>query len=286
MTKYWLNNFQIDDFIISALKEDMYFGDITTDAICADLGHKEFNVALTTRADGILCGRNVFERVFRLLCDDKVKINFYFDDGDVIKKGDKVATVAGDAHSILTGERLALNFVQKMSGIATYTRKFQDLISEYGVKIVDTRKNTPNFRLFEKYSVKVGGNYLHRFNLSDCVMLKDNHIALYGGSITEAVKEVRKHISHAHKIEIECDTFEQVQEALDNNVDIIMLDNMNCEQMKKACELINKRAIVEASGCVTLDNVKEIAQTGVDVISTSAIVMKAPTLDLAFDYND
>ena len=285
MTKFWLNNFQIDDFIISALKEDMYFGDITTDAICADLEDSEFNIALTTRADGVLCGKSVFERVFKLLCDDKVQIQFYFEDGDVIKKGDKIASITGDAHSILTGERLALNFVQKMSGIATYTRKFQDLISQYDVRIVDTRKNTPNFRLFEKYAVKVGGNYLHRFNLSDCVMLKDNHIALYGGSITRAVREVRKHLSHAHKIEIECDTLDQVKEAIENKVDIIMLDNMTNDQMREACKFINKRAIVEASGCVTFDNVESIAQTGVDVISTSAIVMKAPTLDLAFDYN-
>ena len=286
MTKYWLNNFAIDDFIISALKEDMYFGDITTDAICANLDdEKEFNICLKTRTDGVLCGRSVFERVFKLLCDDKVKIDFFFNDGDLIKKGDKVATIKGDARSILTGERLALNFVQKMSGIATYTRKFQDIVSKYNVRVVDTRKNTPNFRLFEKYSVKVGGNYLHRFNLSDCVMLKDNHIALYGGSITKAVQEVRKNLSHAHKIEIECDTIEQVKEALANNVDIIMLDNMTCEQMSEACKLINKKAIVEASGCVNFDNVEDIAKTGVDVISTSAIVMKAPTLDLAFDYN-
>ena len=285
MTKYWLNNFAIDDFIISALKEDMYFGDITTDAICANLDRVDFNVSLKTRTDGVLCGKQVFERVFKLLCDNKVKIQFYFEDGDIIKAGDRVASISGDAHSILTGERLALNFVQKMSGIATYTRKFQDLISKYNVSIVDTRKNTPNFRLFEKYSVKVGGNKLHRFNLSDCVMLKDNHIALYGGSITRAVKEVRNHLSHAHKIEVECDTLEQVKEALYNKVDIIMLDNMTCEQMCEACKLINKQAIVEASGCVTFDNVEDIARTGVDVISTSAIVMKAPTLDLAFDYN-
>lgn len=284
MTKYWLNNFAIDDFIISALKEDMYFGDITTDAICANLDEKQFSIILKTRQDGVLCGKNVFERVFKLLCDDKVKIEFFFEDGDEIKAGDKIASIVGDARYILTGERLALNFVQKMSGIATYTRKFQNLISKYNVRIVDTRKNTPNFRLFEKYSVKVGGNYLHRFNLSDCVMLKDNHIALYGGSITRAVSEIRKHLSHAHKIEIECDTLEQVREAIENKVDIIMLDNMTCEQMKEACDFINKRAIVEASGCVTFDNVESIAQTGVDVISTSAIVMKAPTLDLAFDY--
>ena len=232
-----------------------------------------------------MCGRNVFERVFHLLAGDKVKIDFYFDDGDEIVKDDKIAKISGDARYILTGERLALNFVQKMSGIATYTRKFQNIISQYSAKIVDTRKNTPNFRLFEKYSVKVGANAVHRFNLSDCVMLKDNHIALYGGSITKAVQEVRKTLSHAHKIEVECDTKEQVIEALENNVDIIMLDNMTCEQMKECVEIINKKAIVEASGCVTFENVEEIAKTGVDIISTSAIVMKAPTLDLAFDYN-
>ncbi len=285
MTKYWLNDFAIEDFIKSALKEDFYYGDITTDAVCQNIENPQFVVYLTTRADGVLCGRPIFEKIFEILAKDDVKADFYFSDGDFIKKGDKIAKISGDARYILTGERLALNFVQKLSGIATYTRKFQSLVDKYGVRVVDTRKNTPNFRLFEKYAVKVGGNYLHRFNLSDCVMLKDNHIALLGGSITNAVECIRKNLSHAHKIEVECDTLEQVKEALDCNVDIIMLDNMNCEQMKKSCEIINKKAIVEASGCVTLDNIEEIASTGVDVISTSAIVMKAPTLDLAFDYN-
>ena len=285
MTKYLLNNFAIDDFIISALKEDMYYGDITTDAICTNLENPEFKVDLKTRADGILCGKNVFLRVFELLAGDKVEIEFYFNDGDKIKSGDKIAQIKGDARFILEGERLALNFIQKMSGIATYTRKFQEKVDKYGVKVVDTRKNTPNFRLFEKYSVMVGGKCVHRFNLSDCVMLKDNHIALYKGSIKKAVEEIRKSLSHSHKIEVECDTKEQVQEALDSKVDIIMLDNMSVDLMKECCNLINKKAIVEASGCVTLDNIEGIAQTGVDIISTSAIVMKAPTLDLAFDYN-
>ncbi len=284
MTNYWLNNFAIDDFIISALKEDLYYGDITTDAICATLDDPQFEVYLTTRSNGVLCGSNVFERVFKLLADEKVKIEFYFKDGDLINAKDKIAKITGDARFILTGERLALNFVQKMSGIATYTRKFQEKINKYNSFVVDTRKNTPNFRLFEKYAVKVGANKLHRFNLSDCVMLKDNHIALYGGSITRAVEEVRKQISHAHKIEVECDTIEQVEEALKNKVDIIMLDNMSVEQMKKCCEIIKNAAIVEASGCVTLENIEQIAQSGVDVISTSSIVMRAPTLDLAFDY--
>ena len=284
MKQYWLNNFAIDDFITSALKEDMYYGDITTDSVCANLVNPSFELYLTTRGDGVLCGKDVFNRVFKILCDDKVQIKFYFKDGDEIKKGDKIARITGDARFILTGERLALNFVQKMSGIATYTRKFQNKAQKYGAKVVDTRKNTPNFRIFEKYAVKVGGNFVHRFNLSDCVMLKDNHIALLGGSITNAVDAVRSVISHAHKIEVECDTKEQVIEALANNVDIIMLDNMPLELMSECVKIVNKQAIVEASGCVTLDNVEEIAKTGVDIISTSAIVTKAPTLDLAFDY--
>ena len=270
MTKFWLNNFTIDDYIKNALNEDMYYGDITTDSVVASLNNPKFEVVLATRSNGVLCGRNVFERVFEIVAGDKVSVEFYFNDGDEIKKGDKIALVKGDARLILMGERLALNFIQKMSGIATFSRKFAKKVEKYNVRIVDTRKNTPNFRLFEKYSATVGANYVHRFNLSDCVMLKDNHIALLGGSITNAVKEVRKTLSHAHKIEVDC-------------VDIIMLDNMNCYEMSECVKLIDKRAIVEASGCVTYDNLESIAQTGVDVISTSAIIMKAPTLDLGFD---
>jgi len=284
MTQYWLDNFQIDDYIISALKEDLYYGDITTDSICSSLKNPQFKVNLCARKEGVLAGKRVFERVFELLANNNVKVDFNFNDGEEFKTGDILAHIEGNARYILTGERLALNFIQKMSGIATYTRQFQNKISKYNVKIVDTRKNTPNFRLFEKYSVKVGCNHLHRFNLSDCVMLKDNHIALYNGSITKAVNEVRKTLSHAHKIEVECDKIEQVQEALENNVDIIMLDNMTTDEMKKCCQLINKKAIIEASGCVSLENIEEIAQTGVDIISTSAIIMKAQTIDLGFDY--
>ncbi len=284
MSNYSLENFVIDDYIKSALKEDMFWGDITTDAILYNEGKNEFELFLSTRQDGILAGIHVFKRVFELLSGDEVKIELYFKDGDTIKKGDKLAKLKGNAGYILKGERLALNFVQKISGIATYTRQFYDIAKKYNVKITDTRKNTPNFRLFEKYGVIIGGHYLHRFNLSDCVMLKDNHIAFLGGSITSAVKKVRENLSHAHKIEVECDTIEQVKEALLNNVDIIMLDNMSLDKMKECTKLVNKKAIVEASGCVTLENVEEIAKTGVDVISTSAIVMKAQPLDLGFDY--
>lgn len=284
MTNFWLDNFTIDDFIIGALKEDMFYGDITTDSICASLDNPQFKVYLVSRSEGVLAGRQVFERVFELLAQNKVNVEFNFKDGEEFNKGEKLAKITGDARYILTGERLALNFVQKMSGIATYTRKFQEKIAKYGVKIVDTRKNTPNFRLFEKYSVRVGCNHLHRFSLSDSVMLKDNHIALYGGSITKAVQAVRQNLSHVHKIEVECDTVEQVKEALNNSVDIIMLDNMSIADMETSVKLINKKAIIEASGCITLDNIESVAQTGVDVISTSAIIMRAHSIDLGFDY--
>ena len=287
MAKFLLNDFIIEDHVKSALAEDIGYGDISTDSVCFALDNNaKFEVFLTTRTDGVFCGRDVFETVFRVLAKDKVKVEFYFSDGDEIKKGDKIAKISGHPRYILTGERLALNYTQRMSGIATFTRKFQKIAEQYGARVVDTRKNTPNFRIFEKYAVKVGGGYLHRFNLCDCVMLKDNHIALLGGSIKDAVKKVRENISHAHKIEVECDKIAQVKEALEAGADIIMLDNMTPEQMSECVKLIDKKAIIEASGGVSIETVEEIAKTGVDIISASAIVAKAPTLDLAFDYID
>ena len=287
MAKFLLNDFIIEDHVKNALAEDIGYGDISTDSVCFALDdNAKFEVFLTTRTDGVFCGRDVFETVFRVLAKDKVKVEFYFSDGDEIKKGDKIAKISGHPRYILTGERLALNYTQRMSGIATFTRKFQKIAEQYGARVVDTRKNTPNFRIFEKYAVKVGGGYLHRFNLCDCVMLKDNHIALLGGSIKDAVKKVRENISHAHKIEVECDKIAQVKEALEAGADIIMLDNMTPEQMSECVKLIDKKAIIEASGGVSIETVEEIAKTGVDIISTSAIVAKAPTLDLAFDYID
>ncbi len=287
MAKFLLNDFMIEDHVKSALAEDIGYGDISTDSVCYALDDSaKFEVFLTTRTDGVFCGRDVFETVFRVLAKDKVKVEFYFNDGDEIKKGDKIAKISGHPRYILTGERLALNYTQRMSGIATFTRKFQNIAKKYGARVVDTRKNTPNFRIFEKYAVKVGGGYLHRFNLCDCVMLKDNHIALLGGSIKDAVKKVRENISHAHKIEVECDKIAQVKDALEAGADIIMLDNMTPEQMSECVKLIDKKAIIEASGGVSIETVEEIAKTGVDIISTSAIVAKAPTLDLAFDYID
>ena len=262
-----------------ALIEDIGYGDITTENLA---GEDDFlRGELNTRSEGILCGCEVFKTVFETL-SDKINIHFYFKDGDKIKKGDKIADIEGPAKYLLMGERVALNYIQRMSGIATETKKYQDAISPYMAKIVDTRKTTPNFRAFEKYSVKIGGGALHRFNLSDCAMIKDNHIKL-AGSITNAVNKLRNNISHAHKIEVECDNLEQVKEAVSVNADIIMLDNMPVSTMKQAVEIIAGRAVIEASGNVTLNTVNEIASTGVDIISSSAIVAKAPTLDLALD---
>ncbi len=274
-----LNSFFIEDHVKKALEEDIGFGDITTDY----LTNEEDRMAceLNSRVEGILCGVNVFKTVFKILSDD-VKVTFYKKDGDVINKGDKLADIEGPARWVLMGERLALNYIQRMSGIATETNKYQKAIGEYKAKIVDTRKTTPLFRASEKYSVKIGGGSLHRFNLADCAMIKDNHIK-YAGSLTKAVEKLKQHISHAHKIEVECDTIEQVKEAVAVGADIIMLDNMSNETMKECVKLIDGRAIVEASGNVNLNTVHDIAATGVDIISSSAIVAKAPTLDLGLD---
>ncbi len=274
-----LSKFYVEDHVKSALMEDIGYGDITTENLAEE--NDFLKAELNTRSEGILCGCDVFTTVYKILSDD-VKIKFYFKDGDKIKKGDKIADIEGPAKDLLMGERVSLNYIQRMSGIATETRKYQDAIAPYSAKIVDTRKTTPNFRAFEKYSVKIGGGALHRFNLSDCAMIKDNHIKL-AGSLTNAVNKLRQNISHAHKIEVECDTLEQVKEAVNAKADIIMLDNMPVETMRKAVEIINHQAIVEASGNVNLSTVNAIASTGVDIISSSAIVAKAPTLDLALD---
>lgn len=274
-----LSNIYVEEHVKSALMEDIGFGDVTTESIVGE--DKIFNASLVSRCEGIICGLDVFKTVFKLL-SDKVKVELLFKDGDKIKKGDVLAKLTGPGKYLLLGERVSLNYIQRMSGIATETYKYQSAIGELPCKIVDTRKTTPNFRAFEKYSVKVGGGALHRFNLSDCAMIKDNHIQV-AGSVTNAVKMVKANLSHAHKVELECDTLEQVKEALPLGVDIIMLDNMDLDTMKTAVKLINHKAIVEASGNVRLETVRAIAECGVDIISSSAIVAKAPTLDIALD---
>ena len=276
-----LSKFMIEEHVKKALQEDIGFGDITTDYLTGE--DEEMTCELNSRSEGIFCGKSVFETVFNVLSGE-IRIKFYKKDGDEIKKGEKIADIKGPARYILMGERTALNYVQRMSGIATETNKYVKEISGYKAKIADTRKTTPLFRAFEKYAVKSGGGSLHRFNLSDCAMIKDNHIK-YAGSIRKAVESLRREISHAHKIEVECDTYEQVQEALDCGADIIMLDNMSLSEMSKCVNLIAGTAVVEASGNVNLNTVKDIAATGVDIISSSAIVAKAPALDLGLDCN-
>ena len=279
MTSVLLHDFIIKEHVQNALKEDIGFGDITTDYLIPE--DKRITAKLNSREDAILCGIDIVEMVFKTLSND-VKIQKFFKDGDKVKKGDTLAIIEGPARVVLIGERTALNYVQRLSGIATETNKYQEAIGDNKARITDTRKTTPGFRMFEKYAVFTGGARLHRFNLSDCVMIKDNHIQ-FAGSITNAVNEIRKHLSHTHKIEVECDTIEQVKEAIEAKADIIMLDNMPCDLMKECVQLINGKALVEASGNVTIATINEIAKTGVDVISSSAIVAKAKTIDIALD---
>lgn len=279
MMQKLLHNFIIEEHVKNSLKEDIGFGDITTDFLYNE--SDALTAQLNTREDTVVCGIDVFKLVFSIL-SDKVEVKTFCNDGDYVKAGTKLAELKGPARAILIGERTALNYMQRMSGIATQTRIYQEAIKPYQAFVTDTRKNTPSFRMFEKYSVMVGGAKLHRFNLSDCVMIKDNHIK-HAGSITAAVELVKKNLSHAHKIEVECDTFDQVKEALSSGCDIIMLDNMTIPEMKKCVEFIGNKVIVEASGNVKINTINEIASTGVDVISTSAIVAQAPVIDLGLD---
>ena len=279
MSSVLLHDFIVEEHVKNALKEDIGFGDITTDYLVPK--NERITAKLNTREDGILCGIDIVEMVFNTLSQD-MKIQKFFADGDKIKKGDTLAIIEGPARAVLIGERTALNYIQRLSGIATETNKYQVAIGDNKARITDTRKTTPGFRMFEKYAVFTGGARLHRFNLADCVMIKDNHIQ-YAGSITNAVKKIREHLSHTHKIEIECDTIEQVKEAVEAKADIIMLDNMNCDLMKECVAIIGDKALIEASGNVTIETIGNIAKTGVDVISSSAIVAKAKTLDVALD---
>lgn len=279
MTQKLLHNFIVAEHIKNALEEDIGFGDITTDFLYS--AADEITAQLNTREKTVVCGLEVFKQVFSVLSED-VKVTTFYTDGDIVEKNTTLAEIKGPARAVLTGERTALNYMQRMCGIATQTKKYQDAIAPYSARVTDTRKNTPGFRMFEKYSVMIGGARLHRFNLSDCVMIKDNHIK-HAGSITKAVELIKENLSHAHKIEVECDTFEQVKEAVEAGCDIIMLDNIPVSEMKKCVEFIDKRAIVEASGNVKINTINEIASTGVDVISTSAIVAQAPVIDLGLD---
>lgn len=266
----------IDKYILAALREDMTSGDITTDSILKD---EKAEVNLIAKDKGILAGLDVFKRVFEIL-DEDVTFEFYFSDGDEVENKELIGKIRGRAKTILEGERTALNFLQRMSGIATYTKKMVDALDSEHVKILDTRKTTPNMRIFEKYAVTLGGGYNHRYNLSDGIMLKDNHIDA-GGGIREAVEKVRSFNPFVKKIEVEVENFDQVREALKAKADIIMLDNMEIKEIREACKIINKKAIIECSGNVSLENINSYKDLDIDYISSGAITYGAGVLDLS-----
>jgi nicotinate-nucleotide pyrophosphorylase (carboxylating) len=270
-----------NDIIKLALFEDSGFGDITTESIVTEPSSKlsKGHGKIVAKETFILAGIKVAEQVFKLL-DNNCEIRTLFKDGDKIQSGDTILEISSDLETLLKGERVALNFLQRLSGIATLTRKFMDVLSHSKVRLTDTRKTTPGLRHLEKEAVRAGGAANHRMSLSDGVLIKDNHISV-AGSISNAVNAVRKRISHLMKIEVEVSNMDQVREALDAGVDVIMLDNMNIESMKEAVGIINEKAIVEASGNVSLTTLNEIAATGVDVISCGALIHQAGSVDLS-----
>ncbi len=267
----------MDRLIKQALEEDIGNEDVTTNSVMS--GYKKGSVKLICKQDGVICGLDVFERAFKLL-DENTRAELFVKDGDEVKKGQTLAIVSGDIRVLLSGERVALNFLQRMSGVATYTRSVAKLLKGCKTKLLDTRKTTPNMRVFEKYAVRVGGGYNHRYNLSDGVLLKDNHIGAAGG-VKKAVEMAREYAPFVRKIEVEVENLAMCAEALEAGADIIMLDNMSVEDMKKAVEMIGGKALTECSGNVTLENIARIRDTGVDFVSSGALTHSAPILDLS-----
>ncbi|MBQ8794888.1 MAG: carboxylating nicotinate-nucleotide diphosphorylase [Clostridia bacterium] len=266
-----------DEMILSALREDITSEDITTNSVMPDFCLGE--VDLICKQDGIVAGLGVFKRVFELL-DKETEVTFFAKDGDEVKSGQLLGKVKGDIRVLLSGERTALNYLQRMSGIATYTKSISVLFEGTSTKLLDTRKTTPNMRVFEKYAVKVGGGYNHRFNLSDGVLLKDNHIGA-AGSVKEAVRLAKEYAPFVRKIEVEVENLTMLKEALEAGADIIMLDNMSVEDMKEAVKLCKGKAETECSGNVTRENVARLTDIGVDYISSGALTHSAPILDLS-----
>lgn len=267
----------VDDYIINTLKEDITSEDVSTNAVMPE--NKQGKADLICKQDGIVCGLDVFERTFKIL-DDTSRFEANFKDGDFVKKGDLIGVIYGDVKAILSGERTALNYLQRMSGIATMTREYVNELDGYKTVLLDTRKTTPNMRPFEKHAVKVGGATNHRYNLSDGVLLKDNHIGA-AGSVTKAIEMAKAYAPFVRKIEIETETLEQVKEALDAGADIIMLDNMDNDTMRKAVEMIDGKAQTECSGNVTKERLKEIAEIGVDFVSCGALTHSAMIMDVS-----
>lgn len=267
----------VDEYLLNTLKEDITSEDVSTNAVMPE--DKQGKADLICKQDGIICGLDIFKRTFELL-DPTSRFEANFKDGDRVKKGDLLGVIYGDIKAILSGERTGLNYLQRMSGIATITREYMDELKGYSTTLLDTRKTTPNMRPFEKYAVTVGGATNHRYNLSDGVLLKDNHIGA-AGSITKAIQMAKAYAPFVRKIEIETETLEQVKEALDAGADIIMLDNMDNETMKKAVEIISGKAQTECSGNVTKERLKEIAEIGVDFVSCGALTHSAPIMDVS-----
>ena len=268
---------QADHLILEALKEDISSEDVTTNSVMKEAVAGE--VDLICKQDGIIAGLEVFERVFTLL-DPDTKVELYYKDGEEVKNGQLMGKVKGDIRVLLSGERVALNYLQRMSGIATYTNSVAKLLERSKIKLLDTRKTTPNMRIFEKYAVRAGGGYNHRYNLSDGVLLKDNHIGA-AGSVTKAVQMAKEYAPFVRKIEVEVENLDMVKEAVEAGADIIMLDNMSPEDMKKAVELIDGRAQTECSGNVTKENIARLTEIGVDYISSGALTHSAPILDIS-----
>ena len=267
----------VDHLIKEALQEDISSEDVTTNAVMKEAVTGE--VQLICKQDGVVAGLDVFRRVFEIL-DENVKIDFYCKDGDEVKIGELMGVVTGDIRALLSGERVALNYLQRMSGIATYTHSVAKLLEGTKTKLLDTRKTTPNMRIFEKYAVRVGGGYNHRYNLSDGVLLKDNHIGA-AGSVTKAVEMAKEYAPFVRKIEVEVENLDMVREAADAGADIIMLDNMTPEDMKEAIRIIDGRAETECSGNVTKENIDRLTSLGVDYISSGALTHSAPVLDIS-----
>ena len=267
----------MDPYILNALKEDITSEDVTTNSVMPNYCLGE--VDLICKEEGIICGLNVFSRVFELL-DDKTEITLLVKDGDRVAKGQLMAKVKGDIRVLLSGERTALNYLQRMSGIATYTSKVAALLDGTQIKLLDTRKTTPNNRIFEKYAVRIGGGHNHRYNLTDGVLLKDNHIGAAGG-VKEAVLLAKEYAPFVRKIEVEVENLDMVKEAVEAGADIIMLDNMSTEEMREAIRIINKRAEIEISGNVTKENIVRIKELGVDYVSSGALTHSAPIMDIS-----
>ncbi len=267
----------VDPLILSAIKEDVTSEDVTTNSVMPEgcMG----SVDLICKEDGVICGLQVFSRAFELL-DDQVQVELFVKDGDQVQKGQLMGKVTGDIRVLLVGERTGLNYLQRMSGIATYTRSIAELLKDSKIKLLDTRKTSPNNRIFEKYSVRIGGGNNHRYNLTDGVLLKDNHIGAAGG-VKEAVTMAKEYAPFVRKIEVEVENFDMAKEAVEAGADIIMLDNMDHDEMKRTIEMIDQRAEIEVSGNVTKENIAKLIDLGVDYISSGALTHSAPIMDIS-----